>query len=127
MDQQTTKGGVFSFTHPSGTTCVILTDNLRFDPGDLVSTCEADCTVDFADACLAVARHLAGDWGRASPRQWQKNERALTESDLLVSTHRDRRGNDFAILTLPDRSQTWVVLVEECKRLHEIRQRTEVN
>ncbi len=107
MNEQTTKGGVFTFTHPSGTTCVILTDDPRFDPGELVSSAAADDALDFADACLAVGR------------MWERNERALLRGDLLVSTHRDRRGNDFAILTLPNRSQTWVILVEECKRLCE--------
>ncbi len=121
MNEQTTKGGVFTFTHPSGTTCVILTDDPRFDPGELVSSAAADDALDFADACLAVGRHLAGDWGMASGAMWERNERALLRGDLLVSTHRDRRGNDFAILTLPNRSQTWVILVEECKRLCEPR------
>lgn len=112
-----TKGGVYSFTHPSGTTCVILVDEPKFDPGGLASSAGADSTLDFADTCLAVGHHIAGDWGRASPGLRARNERALSEGDLLVSTHRDRRGNDFAIITLPQRTETWVVLVEECKRL----------
>ncbi len=121
MNEQTTKGGVFTFMHPSGTTCVILTEHPRFEPGELLSSIEADSTLDFADVCLGIGRHLGGDWGTVSAGLWRSNERALMENGLLLSTHSDRRGNDFVVFTLADRSQTWVILVEECQRLNEER------
>lgn len=127
MDQQTMKGGVFTFAHPTGMTCVIFTEKPMFEIGNVVSSIEAVETLDFVDGCLALARHMAGKWGRLGPERWQRNEQALVDGDWVISLHTDCRGNDFGILTQPDRSQTWVVLVEECMRLGEMSTSMEVN
>jgi hypothetical protein len=120
MNEETTKGDVITFKHPSGTTCVIVAENPSFELGDVVSSIEAACTLEFADACVGLARHLAGDWGTANAKQWRMNDQALILGGWLISLHTDSKGNDFGILTLPDRSRTWVVLVQECMRLGEL-------
>lgn len=64
-----------------------------------------------------LIRHMRGDWGRLTDEDWQRNERALTIGDYLLSGYIRSNGQKIWMHTLHKRSATFVLLPAEDFRL----------
>jgi len=66
----------------------------------------------YALTCLAY--HLTGDWGLVGDEDWAKNDRALEQGDMILSSYPlPDEGGEFWIITEHDRSITTFLLPEE--------------
>ena len=63
-----------------------------------------------------VRRHAAGDWGNASENDWQLNQLALKNGDILVSSYRLSGNCVIWVVTPADRSKTIVLTPSESTR-----------
>src|SRR5262245_59485946 len=115
MNEQTTKGAIYTFVHPTGNTSVVIPARPLFVPGQLVTSAAAGEVLEFGDVCTALGRHLCGDWGEADGGLRSANERGLGHRGLLASAFRDELGTEFSFLTTPDRAFTFLVLRDECR------------
>jgi hypothetical protein len=81
---------------------------IRFRPGNIVTTLGASevATRDQIDAILA--RHLSGDWGEVDREDASANERALKHGGRLMSAY-DVNGEKLWVVTEADRSATTVL------------------
>ncbi|MFL9867284.1 hypothetical protein PQR67_24170 [Paraburkholderia fungorum] len=64
-----------------------------------------------------LIRHMRGDWGRLTDEDWQRNERALTTGDYLLSCYILSSGQKIWMHTTHERSATFVLLPVERFRL----------
>ncbi len=119
MNEQTKKGDIYTFIHPSGNACVVIPAEPLFVPGQLVSSAAADETLVFGDVCAGLGRHLCGDWGDVDEALSRANGRGLDRWGLLASAFRDGQGTEFSFLTTADRAFTFLVLRDECREIYE--------
>jgi hypothetical protein len=61
---------------------------------------------------LALARHVNGDWGHVSKEVWEANDRALRDGFRISSRYSAITGGHFRLVTVADRSATYVVYPE---------------
>jgi hypothetical protein len=111
---QPQKGVVCTFMHPSGNICLLIPAAPCFHPGQLVSTRGVEETLCFREVCVALARHLTGDWGEVDADIVEANEQGLSNSGPLASKYQSDQGTEFSFLTTADRSVTFLSLTSEC-------------
>ena len=85
----------------------------KFPLGQTVITRTALATLPAQDIAAALDRHRTGDWGEVGREDWRANERALKQSERLLSVYRTVDGTRFWIVTEWDRSLTTVLLPED--------------
>ncbi|MHB9009165.1 MAG: hypothetical protein ACYDC1_19825 [Limisphaerales bacterium] len=85
----------------------------RFALGTLCITPTAATAIPAPEVLVALAHHVAGDWGRLSPDDWLENERALVTGGRLMSVYDAADGRSFYVITEADRSVTTVLLPED--------------
>ena len=71
------------------------------------------CDLHPDDVSEAVICHVIGDWGTVDEEDWKANDQALEDGGRILSTHVDRKGQRFWIITEADRSATTVLLPQE--------------
>ena len=81
--------------------------------GQIVATPNALAHITQTDITLALARHVAGDWGDLCAEDKQVNDQALTEGMRILSAYHAANGTKFWIITEGDRSVTTVLLPED--------------
>lgn len=89
------------------------TKKQKFHPGQLVTTTNAQNTLDPHGVMVALERHLNGDWGDVSNGDWELNDEALKDGSRLLSSYKDKNGTKFWIITEWDRSVTTILLPED--------------
>ena len=89
-------------------------DERLFTLGRLRTTLSALRRLSEEDIRKAATRHASGDWGDVSEEDWQENEFSL-RGLRLFSVYHDRDGTEFWVITEADRSQTTVLLPEDCE------------
>lgn len=57
------------------------------------------------DAAFFLAKHAAGDWGDEDPA---RNEQALRDGHMLLSSYRTLWGQQLFVVTFSDRQQTYL-------------------
>jgi hypothetical protein len=85
----------------------------KFPPGQVVISANASRKLTTEDVTTALQRHLRADWGDLASSDPVENERCLLHACHLLSAYRSAKGERFWIITLPDRSQTQVLLPED--------------
>lgn len=85
----------------------------RFPLGQTVATRTALAALSSLDIAGALYRHQHGAWGDVGREDWQANERALKQSERLLSVYKTAAGTKFWIITEWDRSLTTVLLPED--------------
>ena len=81
----------------------------RFDPGLLVMTPSADAALSRTEICIALNRHLHGDWGSVSDPEYN-NESLDSGDSQLLSVYHTADGVEFWLVTEHDRSVTTIML-----------------
>jgi hypothetical protein len=71
---------------------------------------EAASVLTAGEICLAVVRHMRGDWGDLDEETWRCNEEALRSGGPLRSRYLADDGTPFLVITAADRSATTVRL-----------------
>lgn len=77
---------------------------ITFPLGRIVITRNAMDSLCPGDVPVALSRHSSGDWGDLEHSDWAANNRALENSERLLSVYHDRNGTKFWIITEWDRS-----------------------
>ena len=85
----------------------------KFPPGEVVISANAARKLTTEDVNKALQRHLRADWGDLASSDPVKNERCLLHVCHLLSAYRSVKGERFWVLTLPDRSETRILLPED--------------
>lgn len=85
----------------------------QFDLGQIVITHEARNELPLDEVCLALERHMDGDWGELDSFDQEQNDAALINGDRLMSRYESQNGTVFWIITEGDRSVTTVLLPRE--------------
>jgi len=85
----------------------------KFSLGQIVATPNALGQLSRADVLLALARHVAGDWGGVVPEDREAKDQALMVGARLLSVYHSGTGVKFWIITEADRSATTVLLPED--------------
>ena len=85
----------------------------KFPLGQTVITRTALAVLSATDIAGALDRHRTGDWGDVGREDRQANDRALKQSERLLSVYHTAGGTKFWIITEWDRSVTTVLLPED--------------
>ncbi len=85
----------------------------RFRLGRITVTPNALQTLSECDILTAIARHQAGDWGQVEGRDWEANDRAVSQRGRVLSTYSNKNGTKFWVITEADRSVTTILLPED--------------
>jgi hypothetical protein len=88
---------------------IIALSEWKFPLGVIVTTANAEATLDPADVQEGLSRHAVGDWGELCPEDRGENERSLEHAGRLMSVYRSG-GKRFWIITEWDRSVTTVLM-----------------
>ena len=92
---------------------MILGSAMKFPFGLLVITPAALQSIPEDEICLALDRHVTGQWGDLSDRDRAANEAALSTASRLVSVWHTDTGTEFRIMTTSNRLTTTVFLPSE--------------
>ena len=84
-----------------------------FSLGTLVMTEGVREKVPLKESWDALIRHLVGDWGDLSEKDWALNDEALVNGSRLMSVYQTSSGIRFWIITEWDRSVTTLLLPNE--------------
>ena len=85
----------------------------RFPGGKVVYTPKAKAELPPYDVLEGLCRHITGDWGDVDEEGRVSNEVALEEGNRIFSVYFTIIGQEFWIITEPDRSITTVLLPED--------------
>ena len=83
-------------------------EQIRFQPGSIVTTLGALEVATHEQIAAMLARHLSGDWGEVDREDAAENERALKQGERLMSVY-DVNGEKLWVVTEADRSSTTVL------------------
>jgi hypothetical protein len=89
---------------------------MKFWTPKTVITANALRELHHEDVLHYLGQHFSGNWGNLGPEDCQANEHALKHGLRILSKYRDRRGNDFYIISDPADigwSLTTVLLVSD--------------
>jgi len=90
--------------------------HMKFWTPKTVITANALRELHYEDVLHYLGEHFSGKWGNLGPEDCQANEHALKHGLRILSKYRDRRGNDFYIISDPADigwSLTTVLLVSD--------------
>jgi hypothetical protein len=87
--------------------------HVLFPSGSVFVTVGAITALSADEISEALVRHLTGDWGDVSERDWLENDAALDRERRLLSAYEAGGGKRFWIITEADRSRTTVLLPNE--------------
>jgi hypothetical protein len=85
----------------------------KFPHGEVVISANAARKLTTEDVDKALQRHLRADWSDLASSDPVENERCLLHACHLLSAYRSAKGERFWVITLPDRSQTQLLLPED--------------
>jgi hypothetical protein len=87
---------------------------MLFTCGEIATKSEAAAKIAPESIEEALLRHAMGDWGDLDSHDARSNRMALQGGGRLLSVYHDKNGTQFWIVTEPSRSETTVLLPEEC-------------
>ncbi len=89
--------------------------SITFTLGRLVTTDGIERAVTQDEVRRALLRHLDGDWGNVEEYDSKQNDDAVAYGGRICSAYSSQNGTDFLVITEHDRSQTTVLLTDECR------------
>ena len=92
---------------------MILGSHMKFNLGWLIITTATLQTLTLDEICLALDRHILGQWGDLSDHDRAANELALSTGSRLLSVYHTGSGMEFRVLTTGDRFTTTMYLSTE--------------
>ncbi|MCI0620629.1 MAG: hypothetical protein L0387_02985 [Acidobacteria bacterium] len=95
------------------TTFLIDASTALFAPGRVSATAKAATVLRCEDLVLAMARHLAGDWGEVDAEVWERNEAHLKAGGRLSSRYTSADGVVHCVVTEENPLATTVLLPDE--------------
>ncbi len=85
----------------------------KFSLGLIVATQGAIQILSSKVICIALRRHISGDWGTLDECDHEANEPALQNGNRLLSLYHTEAGERFYVISEHDRSATTVLLSDD--------------
>jgi len=86
----------------------------KFELGLVSDTPGVRETIPQEDICVALGRHLVGDWGEVMGAEADLNWEAISSRvGLIISQYRSTAGVRFGVITEPKTRNTFVILAHQ--------------